>query len=140
MGIKILLEEGPKPRKGVGGIVLANMEDVGRARELGWGWKEISKELGVESPQAVRKAYVRIKKRIDSGKLKVPWKEPQNSRKEVIQGQKHEEKRTVPSVPAVSVPAKTENGGEEEGSGRKVRLIDDDKPHEKNLFERSKLY
>lgn len=71
MGIKILLEEGSKPRKGVGGIVLANIEDVERARGMGWGWKEISKELGVESPQAVRKAYVRIKKRIDAGKLKL---------------------------------------------------------------------
>lgn len=71
MGIKILLEEGPKPRKGVGRIVLANMEDVERAREMGWGWKEISKELGVESPPAVRKAFVRIKKRIDAGKLKL---------------------------------------------------------------------
>jgi len=73
---------------------LANIEDVERARGLGWGWKEISKELGVESPQAVRKAYVRIKKRIDSGKLKVPWKEPQNSRKE----EKKEEKKESPGL------------------------------------------
>ena len=89
MGIKILLEEGPKPRKGVGGIVLANMEDVERAREMGWGWKEISTELGVESPEAVRKAFARIKKRMDSGKLKIPGKEPnQNNRKEVVPRQK----------------------------------------------------
>ena len=71
MGIKILLEGGPKPRKGAGGIVLANMEDIERARGLGWGWNEIAKELGVESSGAVRKAYVRIKKRIDAGKLKL---------------------------------------------------------------------
>ncbi len=71
MGIKILLEKGPKPRKGAGGIVLANMEDIDRARGLGWGWNEIAKELGVESSGAVRKAYMRIKKRIDAGKLKL---------------------------------------------------------------------
>ncbi|AFS53879.1 hypothetical protein [Leptospirillum ferriphilum] len=92
MGIKILLEEGPKLRKGAGGIVLANMEDVERARGLGWGWKEISKELGVESPQAVRKAYVRIKKRIDSGKLKIPGKDQQKNRKE----ERKEEKKESP--------------------------------------------
>ena len=69
---------------------MANMEDVERARGLGWGWKEISKELGVESPQAIRKAYVRIKKRIDSGKLKVPGRDQQYSRKEVVPEKKKE--------------------------------------------------
>lgn len=107
MGIKILLEEGPKPRKGAGGIVLASMEDIERARGLGWGWKEISKELGVESPQAVRKAYVRIKKRIDSGKLKVPGKDQQKNRKE----ERKEEKKEIP-------------GSDRPVSAGKVKLIE----------------
>lgn len=102
MGIKILLEEGPKPRNGAGGIVLANMEDVERARGLGWGWKEISKELGVESPQAVRKAYVRIKKQIDSGKLKLkPSAVGESAERKANVGEKKgripkEEKKEVP--------------------------------------------
>ena len=72
--------------------MLANMEDIERARGLGWGWNEIAKELGVESSGAVRKAYVRIKKRIDSGKLKIPGKDQQKNRKE----ERKEEKKESP--------------------------------------------
>lgn len=76
MTLKILIEHGPKPRKGVGQIVLENFEDIEHARELNWGWAEIARELEVESSGAVRKAYVRIKNRIDSGKLKLKTSGP----------------------------------------------------------------
>ena len=70
-GLKNLIVLGAKPRKGIPGVILANFSEIVEARELGWTWLDIAKAL--ERPgdvKAMSTAFGRIKKRIDSGKLK----------------------------------------------------------------------
>ena len=93
--------------------MLANMEDIDRARGLGWGWNEIAKELGVESSGAVRKAYMRIKKRIDAGKLKLRSSGPVPVSKEIPSPSK----ATGTSLPKKTFPKVGEKQKEETDKG-----------------------
>jgi len=85
--LKILIENGVKPRRGIPGIVLPHFSEIIEARELGWSWTDIAEALSREGEhKAIATAWGKIKKRIDSGKLKIPGKH--NGRKEVVQEKK----------------------------------------------------
>ena len=80
--LKILIENGVKPRRGIPGIVLPHFSEITEARGLGWSWTDIAEALGREGEhKAIATAWGKIKKRIASGKLKIPGKH--NIRKEL---------------------------------------------------------
>ena len=88
--LKDLIELGLKPRRGIPGLILAHFPEIVKARELGWRWRDITEAMGRSGDEkAMSTAFWRIKKRFESGKLKVPEKDQQYSRKE----EKKEEKR-----------------------------------------------
>jgi len=83
--IKNLIKKGLKPRRGIPGLILDHFSEIIEARELGWTWRDIAEAMGrPEDEKAMSTAFWKIKKRFESGKLKVPGagKETQNGRKE----------------------------------------------------------
>ena len=112
--LKDLIELGLKPRRGIPGLILDHFLEVVEARELGWRWRDIAEAMGRSGDEkAMSTAFWRIKKRFESGKLKVSGKDQQYSRKE----EKKEEKKKSPGLER-PVPA----GG--------ARLIAEQKPED----------
>ena len=90
--LKNLIELGLKPRRGIPGLILDHFSEVVEARELGWRWRDIAEAMGRSGDEkAMSTAFWRIKKRFESGKLKVPGKDQQYTRKE----ERKEEKKSL---------------------------------------------
>ena len=156
--LKILIEKGVKPRRGIPGLVLSHFAEFTEARALGWSWSDIAEALGRPGEEkGFSTAFCKIKKRIDAGKLKLkpPAVGELAERKEVVPEKKRwipapkEEKKEVPGSdePASSATGTTGSTGvrgpiqkKDESGEKKVHLIEEDDQKEKNLFERSKLY
>ena len=85
-----LVSQGLRPGRGIAFVVSQNFEKIREARDLGWAWREIAEALGHPGKsRRVIDAFYRISRKMDSGKLKVPGKDQQYSRKE----EKKEEKK-----------------------------------------------
>ena len=70
--LKILIEKGVKPRRGIPGLVLSHFAEFTEARALGWSWTDIAETLGRPGEEkSFSTAFCKIKKRIDAGKLKL---------------------------------------------------------------------
>ena len=112
--LKDLIELGLKPRRGIPGLILAHFPEIVEARELGWRWRDIAEAMGRSGDEkAMSTAFWRIKKRFESGKLKVPGKDQQYTRKE----EKKEEKRQ-----SSGLEKPVRSGG--------ARLIEEQKPED----------
>jgi hypothetical protein len=93
--LKDLIELGLKPRRGIPGLILAHFPEIVEARELGWRWRDIAEAMGRSGDEkAMSTAFWRIKKRFESGKLKVPGNDQQYTRKE----ERKEEKKKSPGL------------------------------------------
>ncbi len=115
--LKKLIELGSKPRRGVPGVILAHFSEITEARELGWTWRDIAGAMGRSGEEkAMSTAFSRIKKRIDSGKLKVPGKDQQYSRKE----EKKEEKEAMPDATAKTQKESTVFRSEDKPKGGRI--------------------
>ena len=125
--LKNLIELGLKPRRGIPGLILDNFSEIIEARDLGWTWHDIAEAIGRSGDEkAMSTAFWRIKKRIDSGKLKVPegpGKDQQNKndkKKEVMPEKKW--------TPAKSQKEEKKESPGPEGPGAKgVRLYESPK-------------
>lgn len=102
MGIEDL--RGPPPEQDTRGMVLRHYHDITAARSTGWRWASIGQVMNMNG-DAVRRAYERIHRRVESGLLSPP-----------------------PAIPAPSKHAGTaRQTGPESGPGRS-NFTDLDKP------------
>ena len=70
--LKILIEKGVKPRRGIPGLVLSHFTEFMEARALGWSWSDIAEALGRPGEEkGFSTAFCKVKKRIDAGELKL---------------------------------------------------------------------
>lgn len=76
MSLSKLITQGPNPDKGLQAIVLQNYQDILKARQLLWTWKDIARELDIAGQEnALRRSFARVEAKITKGKLK-PMKSP----------------------------------------------------------------
>lgn len=69
MGIEQL--KGPPPDPDLRGVVLRHYQDIRQARTAGWRWTSIGQVMDLDG-EAVRRAYERIHRRVESGLLTPP--------------------------------------------------------------------